>query len=82
MFINLSFVDINIETPVYNNKKDFEALLEFLNKDSKYSGFEVDLKLVKILNNDVENAFSFMLRRLWKKYMEDQTTCVISFFFS
>ena len=71
MFINLLFVNINIGTPVHNNKKDFEALLEFLNKNSKYSGFEVDLKLARIPNDDVENAFPFMLRHLRKKYMED-----------
>ena len=71
MFINLLFVNINIGTPVHNNKKDFEALLEFLNENSEYSGFEVDLKLAKIPDDDVENAFSFMLRRLRKKYMED-----------
>ena len=61
---------------MHNNKKDFEALLEFLNKNSEYNGFEVDLKLAKIPNNDVENAFPFILQYLQKKYMEDIKQCV------
>ena len=44
---------------------------EFLNENSGYSGFEVDLKVAKIPDDDVKNAFPFMLRRLRKKYMED-----------
>ena len=71
MFINLLFVNINIGTPVHNNEKDFEALLEFLNENSEYSGFEVDLKLAKIPDDNVKHAFPFMLRHLRKKYMEN-----------